>query len=164
MESGPGIFRRSWLIETHRRKCQTLFPGEERERSRGYSPLRSHLDTVSRKACQPGLICSTKWINKGWLCGLWGQVSSDHLPTLKLICTGNDPQHLTSTPGERRGCPGESDHVTLPSPPEEELASHICQQLFSHPSTAAHSTHAERTWPLKRIRMRSISDQPSGGH
>jgi len=46
--------------------------------------------------------------------GRGGQVSSDNLPTLKLICTGNDPQHLTSTPGERRGCAGESDHVTLP--------------------------------------------------
>lgn len=111
MESGPGISDVPDWLETHRRKWPDVYFQVRRERSRGYSPLRSHLDTVSRKARQPGLICSTKWINKGWLCG---QVSSDHLPTLKLICTGNDPQHLTSTPGERRGCPGESDHVTLP--------------------------------------------------
>ncbi len=162
VESGPGISDVPDWLEIHRRKWPDVYFQVRRERSRGYSPLRSHLDTVSRKAHEPGLICSTKWINKGWLCGPWwaGELRSSSHTETHLHRKWPAAPHLHTWREEglsRRIWPC---HIT--SPPEEELASHICQQLFSHPSTAAHSTHTERTCPLKRIRMRSISDQPFG--
>lgn len=84
VESSPGISGVPGWLETHRRKWADVYFQVRRKRGRGSSPLRSRLDTVSRKACGLGLICAAKWINKGWLCGPWwaGELrSSSHTET-----------------------------------------------------------------------------------